>query len=214
MTAAILNSVLYFEVAALLVALYYLLFAEKEITVLFPIYLFCVVFIEFLGLIFMYKEISNVFLYNILGGIEFSIFTYIFYSKITNKKYRLIIGGLLIFSLLIFTTELLLVNDPTKSFMNLSFGVASIMIVMMCCLYIHNIAQTPDVVNLSLIPLMWICFGLLFYHLCALPITALANNINKIDMDDKLLVIQAIPSIIMYTSFILAYIWTHQKSNT
>ena len=207
----ILDSVLYFEIGAAVLSILSYKKYNKPKMIWLPIFLVTVVCVEFTGKTMSKFELSNVLLYNLLSVMEIGVFSFIFYPLIKIKWQKRSVLILLTICLLSLLINLILIKDPCSYFLMYGFGLASIYISILACLYLYNLAQTPKVLNLSSNLFVWICFGLLCYHLCSLPITILANILDPIDMNDQLLVVMAIPSIIMYCCFIIGFLWVKEK---
>ena len=207
----ILDSVLYFEIGAAILSIISYKKYSKPRMIWLPIFLVTVVCVEFTGLVMSKFDLPNVLLYNLLSAMEIAVFSFIFYPLIEIKWQKKIVLMLLAICLISLLANLILIKDPCSYFLMYGFGLASIYISSLACFYLYNLAQTPKVLHLFSNMFVWICFGLLCYHLCSLPITVLANILDPIDMNDQLLVVMAIPSIIMYCCFINGFLWVKKK---
>ena len=55
--------------------------------------------------------------------------------------------------------------------------------------------------------------GLLFFHLCNLPVTVVMTDLFEIGNVDNILIVQSIAAIAMYSFFIIGFIWSRKEYN-
>ena len=175
-------------------------------------YLFIVFMLDSLaGLVF---SSNNQWLYNLLSFFELSILTFIFYRSIAKLLHKRAILVLYILCLLMLIIEGIFITQSFMGYLSYGFGLSSISIAVMCFIYLNAIARTEKILNVSRILLFWVVVGLLFYHLCVLPITVMIHQLPDIGNTGNLLLIQYLSSIVMYISFITGFIWTQKEYNT
>lgn len=203
------NAVIPLEIAALLVGILSMNKYRSTPTKYFLFYLLLVVGIELTAGYVAYNQ----WLYNILGLSEILILVLVFYNSLLSNKFKRIIVALLIVVLLAAILEIIFVSDSIADYLNFSMGLSSISIAVMCFIYLNDVARTEKILNLSRILLFWIVVGLLVYHLCVLPFTVMVHQLPEIGNTQNLITIQYLASIVMYSCFIIGFIWTQKKYN-
>ncbi len=163
------------------------------------------------GIIF---KSNNQWLYNLLSFSELSILTFIFYKSIAKLMHKRAIIVLYILCFIALMIEGVFIVHSFMGYLSYGFGLSSISIAVMCFIYLNAIARTEKILNVSRILLFWVVVGLLFYHLCVLPITVMIHQLPDIGNTENLLLIQYLSSIVMYVSFIIGFIWTQKEYNT
>ncbi|MFT6333713.1 MAG: hypothetical protein ACI86M_002557 [Saprospiraceae bacterium] len=176
------------------------------------IYLFIFFLLDSLaGLVFC---TNNQWLYNLLSFFEVFILSLVFYRSTIKILHKRAIGVLFILSLSMVVIDGFFITESFLGYLSYGFGLSSISIAIMCFIYLNAIARTEKILNVSRILLFWVVVGLLFYHLCVLPITVMVNQLDDIGNTENLLLIQSLSSIVMYVSFIIGFIWTQKEYNT
>lgn len=178
--------------------------------------LWFVVIVELCAMQLRKYNLANQWLYNILGVLEIVVFQYIFYRESTSSIAKRIIKCSAIVSIIAVIVEgLIYSKQPFLSFLNYSFAISSFLIAVSALLYLRQVVRTEKILYLKSVLLFWISIGLLFYHICNLPITVLSNVLLDLDVDTYgLLLIQAFAGILMYVCFILGFIWSKKKYNS
>lgn len=176
------------------------------------LYLFVVFILDSLaGLVF---KTNNQWLYNLVSFFELSILTFVFYRSTIKTLHKRAIAVLFVLSMSMLLIDGILISQSFLGYLSYGFGLSSISIATMCFIYLNAIARTEKILNVSRILLFWVVVGLLFYHLCVLPITVMVNQLDDIGNPENLLLIQSLSSIVMYVSFIIGFIWTKKEYNT
>jgi hypothetical protein len=157
---------------------------------------------------------NNQWMYNFLSFSEISILAFIFYKSIPNNLHKNVIAGLYILCVSVLLIESIFIAKTFMNYLSYGFGLSSISIAGMCFIYLNAIARTEKILNLSKILLFWVVVGLLFFHLCVLPITVMIHQLPEIGNTENILFIQHFMSIVMYVSFIIGFIWTQKEHNT
>lgn len=176
------------------------------------VYLFVVFILDSLaGLVF---STNNQWLYNLISFFELSILTFVFYRSTIKILHKRAIAVLFVLSTSMLVIDGIFITQSFQGYLSYGFGLSSISIATMCFIYLNAIARTEKILNVSRILLFWVVVGLLFYHLCVLPITVMVNQLDDIGNPENLLLIQSLSSIVMYVSFIIGFIWTQKEYNT
>lgn len=178
--------------------------------------LWFVVIVELCAMQLRKYNLANQWPYNILGIVEIIVFQYIYFEESTSIAAKRIIKIFALLSLSTIVIEAFFYSEvPFMSFLNYSLAISSFLIAVSALLYLRQLVRTEKILYLKSVLLFWISIGLLFYHICNLPITVLSNVLLDLDVDTYgLLLIQAFAGILMYVCFILGFIWSKEKYNS
>lgn len=132
---------------------------------------------EMLGNYMGYLGINNIWLYNISDLIRFSLWFLFFYFSYSALKQK---QATLLFTVIFPITWILLLNiQSIDIFQTFSFIFGSILLLILCFLYLFNEYKSSSTESLFRNPSLWICLGLLFYYSLNLPFIGLYNWLNK-----------------------------------
>ncbi len=208
-----LDSLVFLEIVCAITATICLRKYKHSATKWIVVYLWTVCIIELLPTISPDLKVENVFLYNMLGIVEFSTLSYIFYKEINTAFFKKVVFTSIMIFALILSYNIWATHFQKNVFYNIAFGCSSLLISLYCCFYFYYVARTEKILHLYRTLLTWICIGLLVYHLCNLPITVLNNLLDVIDQDVSVLIILAICGSIMYICFIIGFLWSKKRYN-
>ncbi|MDF1697277.1 MAG: hypothetical protein P1U56_15645 [Saprospiraceae bacterium] len=203
------NSVLVFECLALLAGLFYYKKYWESPSKWVLIYLFFVVTVEIMGL----KMAHDQWMYNILGLMELLVFSYVFYCSVTEPKSKRIILWACLVSVLYLIIDGLFITKSFLVFLSYAFGFISLGISLICFVFLFEMTKTERVLYQNRVLLFWVVIGLLTFHLCNLPVTVLTNQLLEIGNFENIITIQSVASLVMYTCFIIGFVWSHRKYN-
>jgi len=204
------ESVLYLEWIAMLFGLIFLKKYWKAPVRLVPLYLICVVTIEYIAF-----DLSNdQWLYNLLGILELLIFSYVFYSSVKGIGSKKIILAACFCGILFLLVDIFFITKTFFTFLSYAFGIISLALSLMCFVYLFEMTRSEKVLHQNRVLLYWIVIGLLTFHLCNLPVTVLTNQLLEIGNVQNILEIQNVAGIAMYICFIIGFIWTQERYNT
>ncbi len=133
---------------------------------------------EIIGNYMGYLGVNNIWLYNSSDLIRFPLwflFYHFSFTALDQKKSALV----LTFIFPIFWVVLMYFQD-IRLFQTYSFIVGSILLLILCFLYLLNEYRSSSTESLFKNPNLWICLGLLFYYSLNLPFIGLYNWINSI----------------------------------
>lgn len=137
--------------------------------------------IEIIGNYMGYLEINNIWLYNISDLIRFPLWFLFFHlSLITSRQKKIT----LLFTIVFPIVWLVLINfQEFAIFQTYSFILGSILLLILCFLYLLNEYKSNSTESAFRNPILWICLGLLFYYSLNLPFIGLYNWLNSISSD-------------------------------
>lgn len=172
----------------------------------FPLFLFITVVIEVIGWQLIMNGINATLLYNIFTTLEFEFYLFLLYNIIRNVKFKhFILYALCIYPILVIL-NISIVQVNTFHSVTYSFG--CLLIVTVCIYYFLELFQLPKSIDLKSEPAFWICSGLLFFYCCSFPLFGLLNFLHSVSgvIMRNLASIVMILNILLYTSFIIAFI--------
>jgi len=177
----------------------------------FPIiiYLGLLICVEYIGR----QMRDDQWIYNLLGIVDLSVISYIIYNSVKEAISKGIIRITFACCILFFLIEMFFITGTIMKFLSYSYGFVSLAISIMCFLYLFELTRTEKIINQYRVFQYWLCIGLLVFHLCNMPITILNNKLEDIGNLDVMLSIPSILSIIMYSCFIIGFIWSKRKYN-
>jgi hypothetical protein len=133
---------------------------------------------EVVGNYMGYLGINNIWLYNISDLIRFPLWFMFFYFSLSTSRQK---KTTLIFTFLypIIWVGLNFFQD-IGIFQTYSFILGSILLLILCFLYLLNEYKSNSTESVFKNPELWICLGLLFYYSLNLPFIGLYNLLNSI----------------------------------
>ncbi len=203
------RGVFYIEGLALIVGLIFIKKYWKTPSFLIVIYVGLVYGVEFFGL----RIENNQWLYNLLGFSELLLVATTFYLTTKEGVSKKIILVLTFICAVFLLCDSLFITQSFYKYLSYAFGFVSLGISTMCLIYLFELTRTEKVLYQGRTLLYWVSIGLLVYHLCNLPITVLSNKLIEIGNSEALLSIQSISCIVMYSCFIIGFIWSKRKYN-
>ena len=203
------KSALICEGLALLFSLIYIKKYFNTPAKLIPFYLFFVFGVELVSISLAFDN----WMFNLLGVLELFVFTYIFYFTVKGKSSKKIIVSAFLGCILALVIDAVFITKSIFTFLAIAFGFTSLGIVIMCFVYLLELAKTEKVVHQNRILLYWVVIGLLFFHLCNLPVTVVTNDIFDIGRVNTILLIQVITALAMYMCYIIGFIWSRKEYN-
>ena len=178
--------------------------------VILIIYLGVLLFIEYYGSIIE----NNHWLYNIQSSWEYISYVLIFYLSVKQPRSKKIVLGLALAGILFLCVDLIFISGTFRQYLTTAFGFVSVLLPLMCFVYLFEMVDSEKVVNQNRVFMYWMCIGLMVYHLCNLPQTVLINELIDLQGYAIIYTIQALSSIVMYTCFMIGFIWSDPKYNT
>ena len=184
----------------------------------FPILLLYTFLNDLLGtLIYKYDAFSLAFnslynefyfvIYNIYNIVFFLYFLYLFRKYIENRKFRIAIkiAGFLFLAIALINPFF---QDFFLEYQYLTFFIGTIFLIITTAQYLHEDWRNRKVGLKTMNILFWIGSGLLFYHLCYLPIKVIRyyNGIFGYSENPLLRPIHLTLILIMYILFIVGFV--------
>lgn len=143
---------------------------------IFPLFLLSIILIEWSGrLIYKHGE-NNLLLYNILSVYEFSFYCYFLFNIIDSRltKKTIVFVSFLMPIILVYN---LLYFQGAHQFSTLTFIPSSILLIIFGLIFIYQIFNKAEFVDLKREPSFWICISLIFYFSITVSII---GNLNYI----------------------------------
>lgn len=193
-----------FEWVSLLVALF--CFKKFKLPVFlrfFPFFLFVTVTFEAFGHYLLARDIVNYTIFNFFGIFEFSFYSFVLYHIITNTGLK----AFVLYAVLIYMIVALAYNfiEFKNRFHSLIYVTGSALTVCFSCFYFYGLFRTPTSRNPARHPGFWICFGLLFYYSCTIPIYTFSDFIAGTIFEVYSFIL-GICNYLLYTCFTIAFI--------
>lgn len=175
-------------------------------------YLWAVVFVEYLGYISInFFEIkSNYLLYNIFYLLVFPYFFSIYYTVLKNKNQRLlakVFSAIYIFTFIINSFY----ENYFYTFQTIPYVVAGCFLMLSVIFYFVEVLATEKVLHVKKNLLFWISIGLLLFYAGSIPFTLTLNYYAHLRGINFLFGINYMLIIILNTSFIIGFICSDRK---
>lgn len=133
---------------------------------------------EVVGNYMGYLGINNIWLYNVSDLIRFPLWFMFFHFIFISPRQKSIT---LLFAILFPILWIVLTFFQSISiFQTYSFIIGSILLLILCFLYLFNEYKSNSTESVFRNPTLWICLGLLFYYSLNLPFIGLYNWLNGI----------------------------------
>ncbi|WP_157418002.1 hypothetical protein [Aequorivita capsosiphonis] len=179
-----------------------------------PFILLFTILTEFLGQYIKdeYGEIiTNVGLFNIYYLFYFSFFFYVFMKVIEEKRFKRYIKIGIIFFWIIYLSDLIFTDIFTESFIRSYIAGAGILIFCILLYYI-SILQSSLVLVVKNDLLFWISVGLFLFYIGYIPIKIIKSWYYVYDdFFQMLLIIQFSLIIVMYSFFLIGFLWMKKR---
>ncbi len=198
-------------ITAIIALIYRQRFGDSPIKYI-PYYLVYISLVEIGAFIILYSPIKyNVWWYNIMLNGEFFFYFYLYYHLISNQKIKKVLLLGLIFYIIYFLINYLILSEHWNVPQTFPYAVGSIILIISVFWYLIELFQSDYVLDITRNIIFWISVGLLFYLIISLPrvisnyylmkIEYINNPIAKLSM-----IVQFIANITMY-SFYIYGIW-------
>jgi len=161
----------------------------------------------------LYGVENNQWLYNILGLVEvwalFNILSY--YTKPRMKKLLKVLMmacyGIIIINALVYSDPFIL------GYYNYGFAIYSTVLCGVGMTILFGLLQSDDVLEIHRSFGFWLIIGLLFFHLCRLPIVIIGNIYYSVfTKDNPVILIEPFSFILMHICFIIGFIWSKDQN--
>ena len=182
---------------------------------LFPAFLFIVLVIEILTSYMASKGKNNLAIYNFFTVFEFCFYLCLLSLIITNKKVKKIARIFILVYIVAFVLNTFFVQKIT-SVQTITYSLVCLLIVSICIYYFLELFILPKAVRLWNNPAFWICFGLMFFYCCSLPLIGLVHlwmNIAKFLIKNFQQILNIL-NIFLYTSFMIAFLCNRTRKYT
>ena len=201
------DSILFLEViCAIAASIFFKKYREGELRYLLP-YFWFVVAVELVGLYLRRNGINNSWVYNVFDYIQYPFFFYIYHRHFTSAKFKKMVVYLTIVFFLMSAINWILFQPTFMEYHNRVFTMGSVLLSIVIVVYFMEILNTDRILNITEHLIVWVSFGLLFFHLTTIPLYAVINSLSSItDSVEQFMALQNIPNIVMYLSFILGFI--------
>ncbi|MGB5026793.1 MAG: hypothetical protein WBO44_15675 [Saprospiraceae bacterium] len=169
----------------------------------------------FIGSLFIYLEIQNAWIYNILILIQVPYFLYLFLSYFKGSSdyilFKRIIWGVVILSIINF----LFIQGPTHV-NNFSYLLGMSVLCILIVKYYYSLLLSEVSVSLFRLPLFWLSIGILLFFTASFPILAYLNIIidSNSMLTEPLYDLVGIGNIFLSLSYLMVILcpWMIQKS--
>lgn len=189
----------------------------------FPVYLMIIALSEIAGEYMSYVKNNakaNIAIYSYwVIPLEFLFFYWLFYqffNKSSFKKwavYAAIIYLLFWFSDIFSWPPFLYSNEVTKLFDSFSYSVGNLLLLILLLIFFIMFTKSDAILNYKDSIMFWVCLGLLIFYLGSMPFYGIHSTLSENYYDFFLVYwrIQFILNYIMYSLFIIAFVWGKSK---
>ena len=166
---------------------------------------------EFAGRHLYYWLGQNAIIYNVYHTIYFLYFFYVFWSFIESKTYKKWIKYIALLFLTVTIVNAFAVNILQESLLASYIAGASLIIICIILYYIELLSDSR-VLHIKENLLFWISIGLLLFHVGYIPIKISRSFFTtQMDVFVTLYNVQRALILVMYSCFIIGFIWTKRK---
>lgn len=207
-----------FEATACFAAFFYWNKVKKSHWKYFPFYLLLIFVAEIAGkyLNFAGHNILKVQLYNyFVIPLEILFFTWLFYKEFHQLRFRqlsLLMGFIYIVTWL---TEMFIISKNNNWWVqSFSYTLGILVLIVQLLTYLYILATRDDILFIKTNMMFWVCLGLFVFYFCTLPFFGMGNYLFDHFRNIYLGYAYAIYILnyIMYTLFIIAFIWGKPRS--
>lgn len=206
----------YFELAAAVVG--FINFKKLKGTVwsYLPFFLLLLFSLEYYGYLLAkakhFKENINLYKYVVIP-IIFYFYSYLFFKILPKKDNKVIIVGLLIFTIASFL-EYTVLSNYHSFYSSLSLSISNLFFLIYVLRYYINLVNSNQLIYFYKLVSFWVCTGLLIFYLGCLPYFAL-YNILAVKYFKTIFIYYAwvfvVLNYLMYLSFIIGFIWNKKE---
>ena len=198
---------IYFELAAFIVSILTWRYLKGTAFSLFPFFLFFIVFVELAGTYMAWVlHLRNSWLFNISTTLEFVFYAYLFSLHLRNPASKKLARRFMVVYPVLVLLNLLFIQGFTQ-FHSYTVVLGNMFMIVLCCLFFHELLLHPLEGELRREPMFWIGTGILFFQLGDLTFDLLFNLLKN-DATGKgfFLSINNNLILILYSCFIIAFL--------
>lgn len=172
-----------------------------------PLYLCLMVVIEFTCLYF-YRR-NNVWLYNILSVVEFNFYAFIFWHYLNRFNRKWLLAFLVVFNSWTFLNSYLGIQDFLLEPISYSYITSYFLLLITIILLFYQILREESrVEGFSRNLLHWVLFGLLIFYGSCLPFYCISDLGLLGVYKAKAIYVLFFNSMVMYSLFIVGFLWS------
>jgi len=200
---------IYFEIAALLVSIWYWRSLKNSRLRWFFPFLLLIVTAELSGR-FMYKELKqpNAWLYNLTVPLEYLFYGTIFLFYYTKKRNQ-VIAKLFLLLFTLYAIISLLFTNGIYTFDENFLLAGSFSMVLLCLLFLFEQYNNQEEKSIWQIPMFWVTLGIFLFNAGEFSYNFLSRYLIGNDMDPSLKFFRSINNkliLMLYSSFIIAFV--------
>lgn len=208
-----LSTVIWIEITALLISIFYFKKLRGTVFQLFPYFLTIIVIIELFGLYtgkILHKP--NAWVYNISTVFEFCFYGYCFSKILIQKKNKRLANYFLVCYPVIAAINILLVQGLFEFHSN-TMVVGSLCMVFFSCLYFYESLLIPETKQIHKEASFWIVTGIFFFYLGGILYNCLYSLLMRHNTGFKLfLLVNNNLVFVLYSCFIIGFIvWKNPR---
>jgi len=173
----------------------------------FPGLILMVLVGEYIGYQMGMKHRTNVFLYNIITGLEFTFYFFFYYSIYRVWQAKKVMFALMLVYLGGFLINIFFIQGRNV-FHTYSYMAGCLFVIMASIYYFLEMFRYPQTGSIMRDPAFWITSALLFYYTCVLPVFGILNYISSMSRSLNLVLkfIINLTNILLYSLFTLAFL--------
>lgn len=201
----LLNLILVIEALSFFVSLILLKRRKPPLYIrFFPVFLFVTVVQESIGYTIVGKSPFYFPMINVYTVFEFAFYSFVLYHLIKAPRVKLVIVySIISYAILTLIYSMLMGNAFTST----PYILGATALVCFCMYYFYEFFKYPVFKNPIHEPTFWICFGIVFFKSCTMPLFGIFNYWGYSAIEKNVLIlILSISNYFLYGSFIIAFI--------
>jgi hypothetical protein len=151
--------------------------------------------------------------YNCFILLQYPLLAYYFKLIITSKSTKYVISLFMIFFPLLWLLSIILIFG-LNNWNSYAVMLGDLFVIIVGARYLYELFTSDELIDFKTSPEFWIAAALIFYCCCELPITGILNCLYGETGNSLLNKILQILNIIMYSTFIYAYLCRRMTNTT
>lgn len=156
----------------------------------------------------IFFEFDNIWVYYAYTGFSFSFYCWWYYKVLLKSLHKILSSVFFIIFLIAFYTGIFYLNMHKYIFV-----IGALLVLILTCLHLHQLSNSDYTLKIKYKLSFWISTALVLFNIGMFPLILLSNYFN-VRMDNVVFTnILFFLNLVLYTCYIIGFIWTKQKYN-